>query len=685
MATRRNEKVSRRGFLKRSTAAAAVGALGLGAGGYAYYHMRQKRPTRSAGEQVIVIGVDGMDPQLCESMMAEGLLPNLTKLAAAGGFSRLTTSIPPQSPVAWANFINGAGPGSHGIFDFVHRDPKAWGEVFYAGARTTAGEGQWNVGDYSLQLDFWPFGHKPPETKLMRKGVPFWDYLDAAGIPTTFYDLPSNYPPSPSQHGHHRCICGMGTTDLLGTYGTYQYFSEDGPPKTLDEDGGKWSWLIFENESARATLVGPENSFLRQPRPATIEFSVHRDRNADAAVIEIQGQRVLLRPGQISRWTTVEFGLKTPWFVPDENVRGICRFFLQEVSPNFRLHVSPINIDPSSPAVKISEPESFITDVSRKLGPFYTTGFQEDYSARKNGVFDDDEYAKQAGIVLEERLALFNHAVDDYDGGLLFFYFSSSDLQSHIFWWDSDDEHPIRSAGEAKRCFGLVKSLYQRLDAVVGRLYETYGSRATIILMSDHGFANFGRQFNLNSWLRYFGYLGPPECTSVLTDIDWSRTAAYGMGINGLYLNLKGREPNGIIEPGEQQEALLSELQNGLTSIIDDNGKQVISEVYRADRAYRGSETYFAPDLVVGYARGYRASWETVLGELTDEILSDNDSAWSADHCADAKDVPGVLFCNRPIHGGETGPALVDVAPSILARFGLATPAAMEGRNVLGG
>ena len=160
-------------------------------------------------------------------------------------------------------------------------------------------------------------------------------------------------------------------------------------------------------------------------------------------------------------------------------------------------------------------------------------------------------------MVLEERLALFDYAVDNYDDGLLFFYFSSSDLQSHMFWWDSDDTHPIRSDAEAKKYFGHVHRLYQRLDQVVGDLMDRYGSQATIIVMSDHGFANFGRQFNLNSWLRDLGLSRPARVHVDHDDVDWSQTIAYGLGINGLYLNLKGRERDGIVEPGEQREALL--------------------------------------------------------------------------------------------------------------------------------
>jgi predicted AlkP superfamily phosphohydrolase/phosphomutase len=673
-------KINRRALLLGTAATAVAAGTVPGCGNY--WLGSRKNPARVAGKKMIVIGVDGMDPRLCERMMAEGLLPNLDKLRASGGFSTLGTSTPPQSPVAWANFINGAGPGDHGIFDFIHRHPQDQCAPFYSAAETIPGEGSWDVGEHRLQLDFWPFNHKLPQTVLRRQGVPFWDYLDAAGVTSTFYDLPSNYPASPSHHGHHRCISGMGTPDMLGTYGTYQHFAENAPAEPSDEAGGKRSRLTFEDDAAKARIVGPDDSLLKSPRPTAVEFVVHRDREANAAVIEVQGRKIVLKAGQWSKWTKVDFALSTPSFLPGQHAGGICRFYLQEVAPNFRLYVSPINMDPAAPALKISEPDEFVSQVSQRLGPFATTGFQEDYKARTNGVFSDDEYARQADMVLEERLALLDYAIDNYEDGLLFFYFSSSDLQSHMFWWDSDEGHPIRSEAEAKKYFEHVRRLYRKLDGVVGELWDRYGGRASLIVMSDHGFANFGRQFNLNSWLRDWGYLGPRECTSIMKDVDWSQTVAYGLGINGLYLNMKGRERDGIVEPGDQREALLAELIERLEAVtdVDTGGQSVIRGAHRSDKIYQGNATALAPDLIIGYRRGYRASWATTLGELTDQVLLANDQAWSADHCADALEVPGVLFSSRPIRGRS--PSLVDLAPSILAEFGLPAPPQMVGKDI---
>ncbi|MCX8044164.1 MAG: alkaline phosphatase family protein, partial [Desulfobacterota bacterium] len=311
---------------------------------------------------------------------------------------------------------------------------------------------------------------------------------------------------------------------------------------------------------------------------------------------------------------------------------------------------------------------------------FYTTGFQEDHKALSNKVFSDDEFARQADYVLQERLALLDYALKHYNDGLLFFYFSSTDLQSHMFWWDTSAPHPYRSRQEVETYFNRLQNLYVKMDSVVGDLLRRYGESAHIIVMSDHGFTNFRRQFNINTWLRNNGYLAPRDCTSVLGDVDWQSTTAYGLGINSVYLNMKGREKYGIVEPGAQREQLLDELVQKLQQVKDVDGRRVIRAVYRSDKVYRGDAMTYAPDLIIGYHRDFRCSWKACLGDITEEILLDNDSAWAADHCMDPAEIPGVLFSNRPIV--EESPALSDIGPSILALFGISIPSCMTGHNI---
>jgi predicted AlkP superfamily phosphohydrolase/phosphomutase len=671
----KKQKLNRRQFLKESAVVTAALTTGLSAKS-AYAGKGKGR----AGRKVIVIGIDGMDPGLSQKMMRAGRLPNFARLAEAGGFRTLGTSIPPLSPVAWANFINGAGPGSHGIFDFIHRNPERQVVPFLSTSETVAGYGYWETGDHKLQLDFWPFNHKPAETLLRRQGVPFWDYLDEAGISSTFYNLPANYPPSRSKHGNHRSLAGMGTPDMEGKYGGCQHFAEDGPFRMKDQGGCKMSVLFFENETASGKLVGPPNTFLKKPQSTTVDFLVHRDTRANTAVIEIQGRPILLKKGEWSPWIQLDFELSMPVFLPDKKLSGICRFYLQEVAPNFRLYVTPINTDPSKPALRITEPQGFIEDISDELGLFYTSGMQEDFKSLQYNIFNDDEFVQQSTFVLEERLNLLDYALKDYDDGLLFFYFSSTDLQAHMLWWDSDEKHPTRSARDAKKYFGHLQDIYCTMDSVVGDILKRYGNEATIIVMSDHGFANWKRQFDVNAWLRDNGYLGPDDATSIMLDVDWSQSRAYALGINGLYLNQIGREKYGIVTPGPEREKLLEELVAKLEVFRDVDGSEVVKKAYRTDKAFSGPAMRLAPDIIIGCSRGYRASWGTGLGNVAKEIMSDNDAAWSADHAADPPVVPGVIFSNRPI--GATNPSLIDIAPSILTDFGLNVPSSMEGKNI---
>ena len=675
-----SRKVNRRQFLKESTTltASAAGAAGL-VGCF-------KRKEQSKFKKIIVIGFDGMDPVLTERMIDAGELPTLKKMRRQGGYRRLGTSIPPQSPVAWSNFITGAGPGTHSIFDFLHRNPEDQYAPFFAFSETIPGKGGWEVGDHKLPLTIWPFNNTATEQKLQRKGVPFWDYLDKEGIESTFYNLPSNYPPSKSKHGHHRCLAGLGTPDLLGGHGTYQHFAEDGPIRTKDVGGGLKKFIFFEEvppHTVEADLTGPSNSFLEKPKNVKIKFKIHRDLNAKAAVIDIQGQRILLKEGQWSSWIQLDFALKMPALLPDEHLNGICRFYLQELTPNLRLYVTPLNTDPSNDSLAITEPPEFISEISDKLGLFSTTGFQEDHKALSTNVFTETEFMAQADYVLQERLNLLQYSLDNYDDGVLFFYFSSTDLQSHMLWWDNDDKHPTRSSSDARQCFKHLQGVYRKMDQVVSDILKRYGDKALVMVISDHGFGDFKRQFGLNTWLRNNGYLYPANCKNVMFGADWDGTTAYGLGLNGLYLNMAGREQHGIVKTGPQREKLLQELAVKLEAVRDVDGAKVINKVYRADQCYSYTEPrakIMTPDLIIGYNRRYRYSWATGMGGMDDEIIFDNDSAWSADHCGDGALMPGVLFCNRPVTSEY--PRLIDIAPTIINEYGLKTPSSMTGKNI---
>jgi predicted AlkP superfamily phosphohydrolase/phosphomutase len=208
----------------------------------------------------------------------------------------------------------------------------------------------------------------------------------------------------------------------------------------------------------------------------------------------------------------------------------------------------------------------------------------------------------------------------------------------------------------------------------------------TLLVLSDHGFAPYRHSFNLNTWLLNNGYIARKESLSgdvsvPFSDVDWSRTRAYGVGLNGLYLNIRGRERDGIVEPGAQADALLQELRQKLLEVRDPkDGSQVITRIDFASEAYQGPYARSGPDALVGYNRGYRAGWTTITGGFPPDVLEDNTNAWSGDHCMDFTKVPGVLLSNRKI--AADAPALTDIAPTILSEFGVAKTKDMMGHSV---
>jgi predicted AlkP superfamily phosphohydrolase/phosphomutase len=631
-------------------------------------------PAARTVDRVIVLGVDGFDPTLLERFMTQGLMPNCRKLIGAGSFHRLRTSDPPQSPVAWSNFISGTNPGGHGIFDFVARDPQTPWLPYHATARAEAAGAPLTIGRWKIPL-------AAGKMRNLRKGPTLWTILEQHGIPCTVLRVPANFPPD---EGETRALSGMGTPDLLGSYGSFTYFTDDRLQRTRPVQGGRIVRVDVVDHAVECALPGPDNSFLADEAQAEIPFRVYLDPDRPMAKVAIQDLAFVLEEGEWSEWVPVRFDL-LPYTV---DAAGICRFLLKKAKGGFALYVSPVNIDPAHPALPISVPPDYSKRLVRELGYFYTQGMAEDTKALSAGVLTNAEYRQQATFVLNERMRFFEHELARFDRGFFFHYFSTLDLSSHVFWRTLDPRHPLYSPSLAAEHGDFIPSLYEQVDRAIGQTLATVDERTALWVMSDHGFTSFRRQFNLNSWLMDAGYVQPRKSRAqsvgtMYADVDWQHTKAYGLGINGLYLNLKGREIDGTVEPGAEADRLCDELAERLTSIVDaQTGERVVSRLLRASRIYSGPYVADGPDMIVAYNDNYRASAATVLGEFpAGDPVVDNTDAWSGDHCVDSAFVPGVLLCNRPLRAEQ--PALEDIAPTILAQFGLSLPAEMTGTNLL--
>ncbi|MGA3236454.1 MAG: alkaline phosphatase family protein [Bryobacteraceae bacterium] len=601
---------------------------------------------------VIVLGIDGMDPGFLEAHWAD--LPNLDRLRRDGEFQRLATTMPPQSPVAWSTFITGTDPTQHGIYDFVSRNPRTL-LPFSSLGETEPARG-FSIGSYRIPLG-------SPKVHTFRRGAAFWETLKRRGIPVTLVKVPMDYPPDADAEA---ALSGLGVPDMQGTFGTFTFFTDGGAftddasfaspaesPRAVS--GGRIVPVRLENHRAVLRVTGPANPFRSDARQTAVEMTVDVDPAQPVARFTVASGSLnspafILREGEWSDWVQVEFPLVAGF----PAARGMFRVYAQQLAGRFRVYVSPVNIDPSSPEAKISAPNTYSASLARNAGLYYTQGIPEDTSALRQHVFQRAEYLAQSRIASREQLALLKQSVTDFRGGFLFFHFFGVDQDSHMLWRKFDAD---------------LLETYRMVDDAVGWV-RGHSGNATLVVMSDHGFSTYNRSVNLNTWLLSQGYLKlrrpvSEDAHDLLANADWSRTQAYAMGLNSVYLT--HGLTHGLTHSGgaSHDGALLTEITGKLKAFRDpDTGAPVVTSVWLPRS---GSE--YAPDMVAGYAPGYRCGWDAALGGISRAIVEDNQDEWIGDHCIDPQFVPGVLLVDRK--SGLVNPALQDLPAWILARFGV--------------
>jgi predicted AlkP superfamily phosphohydrolase/phosphomutase len=569
---------------------------------------------------LIVLGVDGMDPSFVERHW--DALPNLRALRNRGHFARLGTTTPPQSPVAWSSFITGLEPAEHGIFDFVHRDPVTLAPY---SSMTRTEEPR-----FVLPLGPWRIPLSKARIMSLRQGTPFWQMLAERGVPVTVVRMPTNYPPVEAGFA----LSGMGTPDLRGTQGTFTYFTDDLEELSRSVPGGSIISIHPEHGHAALRLEGPPDT-VHANAPATYAtLDVDIDPNQPVARLQSGRTLAIVKQGEWSDWLPVEFSL-----IPHAaSVHGMFRVFAKELHPGFELYVSAIQADPLSPALPVSNPKNWSARITEATGRFFTLGIPEDTAALRQNVLTRAEFEQQLRLVLADEHKLLRYSLAHSPDGLLFFYISVIDQASHMLWGRYEDE---------------LLAVYRAVDEEIGEVVRA-APKAELMVMSDHGFAAFDRAVNLNGWLRNRGFLAMNGNAR-----DWNETEAYALGLNGLYVNHK-------VVTGKRAEALIANLREQLLAWRDpENNHTIVASVAQVHPS--PANRAIAPDLVVGYSPGYRASWQTGVGETGAEELEDNRDAWMGDHCIDPAYVPGVLFANFAVPDRALN--IRDLPGIILQRF----------------
>ena len=665
-----------------------------------------KRPPRKKRiHRAVIVGLDGLDPERVRRLMSQGRLPNLERLKHSGSFSELDTTFPAMSPVAWSSFSTGSKPCKHGIFDFLDRDPATYLPVL-SSAHIAPPSRHLKLGPLKIPL-------AKPQVRFLRKSQSFWKILGGYRIPSSILRVPITFPP---EKFGGTLLSAMCTPDLLGTQGTYTLFTDEPGELNGPEEGGRTRRLKKVGAVLSGTLEGPTHPMKTEALSLELPFKlrlagkknhVEKKEKNDAREIslEVGTERLELKVGAYTPWVKLEFPL-----VPGMKVRGACRFRLLETKPYVRLYVTPINLHPENPAMPISHPSYFSVFLSKLNGPFATLGLAEDTSARNEEVLDDRAFLEQAADIHEEREKMFFEMVKRTPKGLVACVFDTTDRVQHMFMRQDtegaqneeseeteepkdierkgDAVSPVSSLHEAAS-HEAIDATYQRMDQMLGKLFDTVDiedDKNLVMVLSDHGFKPFRRGVNLNAWLFENGYLALKEgrdgAKSWLGGVDWEKTKAYSMGLAGLFLNVKGRESQGVVAPGDEAEALRREIAEALSGLEDTDiagSPTAINKAYPAQEIYSGPYASQAPDVIVGYAQGYRASWQGARGQVKGAVITENDKAWSGDHCMDPHEVPGVLFTNRALSQKGERPRIYDVAPTVLSLFGIPTPRFMDG------
>ncbi len=634
-----------------------------------YRAITRRRPAKALVKRLIVVGFDGQDPKLTDRYMKEGKLPHFSKLAQSGCYHRLQTSYPAVSPAAWSSFSTGTHPAKHNIFDFLNRDRRTYLPLL---SSTHIGnvERFLKIGKYRIPL-------KKPEVRLLRRSKPTWAILGEHNIWSTVLRVPITFPPD-KFHGAE--LSAMCAPDLLGTQGTFLLYTTRKSEKKFKEGGIR---IPLEKGSDRfeTRIQGPENMFIAGHPPLEVPMTIEMDRKARRARVNIGGEAVELEERKLSRWITLTFKA-----APGIKVSGVCRVMVTEMGEEFSLYVTPLNIDPEKPAMPISHPSYYATYMAKKIGPYATLGLAEDTWALNEGVTDDATFLRQTHDIDDERKAMLFAAMEKLRRGSLVCVFDGTDRIQHMFWRYMEKGHPAPVEKNGGPGPTAIEEVYKKNDVLVGQIMGKMTEGDLLMVISDHGFASFRRGVNLNRWLLDNGYLalkeGADGSTEWLSGVDWSRTKAYVLGLTGMWLNLKGREAHGIVEPGNPAQELKRELMAKLRGLRDEEKREVgINEMFDTAALYQGPYLSDAPDLIIGYNAGYRVSWDCATGMISGPVFEDNRKAWSGDHCIDPRLVPGIFLCSKKIR--KKDPALIDIAPTTLRLFGLDPPKHMDGEPLL--
>jgi predicted AlkP superfamily phosphohydrolase/phosphomutase len=296
---------------------------------------------------------------------------------------------------------------------------------------------------------------------------------------------------------------------------------------------------------------------------------------------------------------------------------------------------------------------------------------------------DKDDLLRQIYEMTDRRFALCDHLLDTQPWDFFVMVEMGTDRIHHGFWKYMDSEHRKHVPGNPYE--NAILDYYRHVDGLVGDLMRHADEDTVVLVVSDHGAKRLDGGIRINEFLRREGLLTPrrePDDTTTLEKlgVDWSRTVAWGEGgyYSRVFLNVKGREPEGIVEPGDY-ERVRNELAEKLATIPDDLGRPMGTVVYKPEELY-ATANGVPPDLIVLFGDLFWRSVGTLGGDEGIHTFENDTGPDDANHAQDGL----LIMAGEGIEPGEReGMHLLDVAPTVLDLFGLPRPATMRGQSLL--
>jgi len=557
-------------------------------------------------KRMAVIGVDGGHPKTLQKLMSAGKLPNFSELKEQGSFSELRTLNSSQSPIAWSSIITGKTPGNHGVHDFIVRDPKQL--KIKLGMNDERVDNQGNVSYVNL-----------------RKAKAVWNYFDADKTTASLF-VPLTFP---AENLNGWLLGGMGIPDALGTQGVPSIYASN-----VKDSQSEVKKVSFSEENKAVIEI---TGFKGMKKKASLEIKDGR------LIISIPSQdKIVLEEGQWSDWVYLLF----------EKAECVFRFKLISLKKEkFRLYLSPVGFSPRQNFIPMAHPTNLGEELLERIGNFKALSFESDVYGLKEELIDEKTWLEDMQYTLNKRVEVTKHLLDKKWNYFVVDFFAV-DRAQHLFWHTIDKAHPYHDAGKGFEY--VIDETYVKMDEKLGEMMKFFNEDDLVFVVSDHGFGSYAYNVEVNKILFEKGFLSlkKPNQSRSLNDIAWGRTKAYAVGFGAIYLNLAGREKEGIVSASEL-EAVRSEVIEELKKFNVD-GQRIFKDLIPREGIYSGTYVDDMPDIIPIYNEGFRAGKESILGAVSfeKEIVHENRCKWSGDHIGpyDTNDNKGFIFSNSPLN-----------------------------------